>query len=160
MSKASSESSRRKATLEPQGELIGLSAWWKAEALNVFKYRMYKIKVGVLDCSTLSFEFVGDGWQNHPKREQSVDLDIPAYVYPEIPSTIRNAKKDQYAFLLLTDAFMKQATNIGDDDLANYAEAGGKWPFGAAGIQLTKSDALEALATLRASIEGWPDDLK
>lgn len=160
MSKSPSNSSRRQATLEPQDKLSGLTAWWKAEALNAQKYRMYKIRVGDLDCSILSFEFVGDGWQDHPQRNQTVDLDISNHVYPEIPSTIRNAKKDQYAFLLLTDAFMKHATGIDEDDLASYAESGGKWPFGASGLQLTKSDALEAIATLKAAVERWPDDLK
>ncbi|GMU06383.1 hypothetical protein [Corallococcus caeni] len=159
MPKAPSDSSRRLAVLEPKDKLGSLTSWWKADSLEVLRYRMYKIKVGDVKASTLSFELVGDGWQNHPKRHQSVDLDVAAHVYPEIPSTLRNAKKEQYAFLLLTDAFMTQATEIGEGDLEKYAEGGGKWPFGAGGKKLTKSDAIEALSTLQALIDHWPEDL-
>lgn len=159
MPRVGSESSHRLSTLDPQDSPDKLKAWWKASKLDHYKYRAYKVRVGPRSGSTLNFEFAGDAWKGHPQSKQAVDLSIIAHVYPDVPSTIQRAKEKDYAFLLLTDSFVTSKTGLSEKELEDsFAEGGGKWPFGAGGRLMSKSDARKAVALLQETIEGMPDD--
>ncbi len=128
----------RLATTSPVSQLSELGNWWFPEFPEE-GFRAYKVKIvsfeETLYTLLLNFELAGDLALTKPPRVLQVDLRrSPGLVWLGLPSTVMGAKPNQYAFLMLSDAWAN-SEGLGQDMSTSrpypFAEGGGKWPFGA-----------------------------